>query len=113
MERSEDPDSRGVQGVHFRNPKCSALQVLGLSYRRGPATSHAAQDRTSSSIVGSSSSSILSHGSTAFRILKGEELGGLGRSLSGEGVVSSHSVVATGLVSRHGLEFGTWRAAQF
>ena len=34
-------------------------------------------------------------------------------SLSGESVVSSHSVVATGLVSRHGLEFGTWRAAQF
>ena len=33
--------------------------------------------------------------------------------LSGEGVVSSHSVVATGLVSRHGLEFGTQRAAQF
>ena len=33
--------------------------------------------------------------------------------LSGEGVVSSHSVVATGLVLRHGSEFGTWRAARF
>ena len=33
-------------------------------------------------------------------------------SLSGEGVVSSYSVVATGLVSRHRSEFGTFRAAQ-
>ena len=33
--------------------------------------------------------------------------------LSGEGVVSSHSVVATGLVSRHRSEFGTLRAVRF
>ena len=34
-------------------------------------------------------------------------------SLSGEGVVSSHSVVATGLVSRHRTEFGTLRVVRF
>ena len=33
--------------------------------------------------------------------------------LSGEGVVSSHFVVATGLVSRHRSEFGTLRAVRF
>ena len=33
--------------------------------------------------------------------------------LSGEGVVSSYSVVATGLVSRHGVEFGTFRVCRF
>ena len=33
-------------------------------------------------------------------------------SLSGEGVVSSYSVEATGLVSRHGSEFGTLMATQ-
>ena len=32
--------------------------------------------------------------------------------LSGEGVVSSYSVEATGLVSRHGSEFGTLMATQ-
>ena len=32
--------------------------------------------------------------------------------LSREGVVSSHSVIATGLCSRHGSEFGTLRAAR-
>ena len=36
-----------------------------------------------------------------------------GRALSGEGVVSSHSVVATELVSRHRSEFGTLRAVRF
>ena len=34
-------------------------------------------------------------------------------SLSREGVASSHSVVATGLVSRPGVEFGTLRVCQF
>ena len=34
------------------------------------------------------------------------------RTLSGEGVVSSYSVEATGLVSRHGSEFGTLMATQ-
>ena len=33
--------------------------------------------------------------------------------LSGEGVVSSHSVVAIGLVSRHRSEFDTLRAVRF
>ena len=33
--------------------------------------------------------------------------------LSREGVVSSHSVIATGLCSRHGVEFGTLRVCQF
>ena len=33
--------------------------------------------------------------------------------LSREGVVSSYSVVATGLVSRHRVEFGTLRARRF
>ena len=33
--------------------------------------------------------------------------------LSREGVVSSHSVMATGLVSRHGVKFGTLRVCQF
>ena len=33
-------------------------------------------------------------------------------SLSREGVVSSHSVIATGLCSRHGSEFGTLKAAR-
>ena len=32
--------------------------------------------------------------------------------LSREGVVSSHSMIATGLCSRHGSEFGTLRAAR-
>ena len=36
-----------------------------------------------------------------------------GRALSREGVVSSHSVVVTGLVSRHRVEFGTLRACRF
>ena len=36
-----------------------------------------------------------------------------GFALSGEGVVSSHSVEATGLVSRHRSEFGTLRAVRF
>ena len=34
------------------------------------------------------------------------------RALSREGVVSSHSMIATGLCSRHGSEFGTLRAAR-
>ena len=35
------------------------------------------------------------------------------RALSGESVVSSHSVIATGLVSRHRVEFDTWRVCRF